>query len=105
MKHDNVPYLSVVDEPRMMKGKGAPRSTVFGVLGHTKESGKMRVLGGLVERAPDAPIMKGTLDKHPKMVHTERGITGPAAKTHVPGAHYAQVPYPGVYQSLLGKSL
>ena len=105
MKHDNVPYLSVVGEPRMMKGKGAPRSTVFGVLGMTKETGKMRTLGGLVQHAPDAPIMKGTVDRRPKAVMTERCITGPASKTHIPGAHYAQVPYPGVFQSMMGHPL
>ena len=99
------PYLEVVGEPRMMRGKGAPRSTVFGVLGMTKESGKMRSLGGLVENSKaSARIAKGVL-KAPKPIHTERNITGPAAKTHVSPEHYAQVPYPGHFMGPAGKRL
>ena len=103
MKHDNVPYLSVVGEPRMMKGKGAPRSTVFGVLGHTKETGKMRTLGGLVQSAPSNPIPRGTVMKGHVM--TERHCDGPAPKTHISGLHYGQIPYPGLYMGQAGKSL
>ena len=103
--HAGTPYLEVVDEPRQMKGKGAPRSTVFGVLGRTKESPRMKTLGGLVERAPTRPIPKGTVLHHASHLMTERHITGPAAKTHVPGHHYAQIPYPGVYMSEMGKEL
>ena len=104
-KHAGTPYLEVVDEPRMMKGKGAPRSTVFGVLGHTKESGKMRSLGGLVQHAPSAPVPKDAVEHHPRLIHTERGITGPAAKTHISGLHYAQVPYPGAFMAHAGHEL
>lgn len=103
---DKTPYLHVVAEPRMMRGKGAPRSTVFGVLGMTKETGKMRSLGGLVENSKaSAPIGKDVLKHHPKALHTDRHITGPAAKTHIPREHYAQVPYPGHFQSTEGKRL
>lgn len=98
-----MPYLSVVGEPRMMKGEGAPRSTVFGVLGRTKESGKTRVLGGLVEHAPSAPIQKGTVKKG--CAQTERDCCGKAPATKIPGAHHAMIPYPGLYRSELGKSL
>lgn len=104
MKHDNVPYLSVVDEPRVMKGKGAPRSTVFGVLGHTKETGMTRTLGGLVQNSASASIQKGTLKK-PGPIHTERGITGPAAKTHISGLHHGMTPYPGAFMAHAGQSL
>ena len=103
MKHDNVPYLSVVDQPRVMKGAGAPRQTVFGVLGHTKETGMTRVLGGLVQHAPDAPIGKGTLRKSHMM--TERKCDGAPPKTHISGLHYGQIPYPGLYMGPAGKSL
>ena len=89
------PYLEVVGMPREMRGTGAPRQTVFGVLGHTKESPKMKSLGGLVHHAPSAEVPAGTVDRHPQLAHTERGITGPAAKTHIPKAHYGQVLYPG----------
>jgi len=105
VKHHGVPYLEVVDEPRMMRGEGAPRSTVFGVLGRTIESPKMKSLGGLVHKAPGAKISAGTVEHHPKLVHTERRITGPAAKTHISGEHYGQVPYPGAYMAHLGKRL
>jgi hypothetical protein len=102
---DKTPYLHVVAEPRMMKGKGAPRSTVFGVLGRTKETGENRVLGGLVREAPSGKILAGTLDKHPRAVHTERNITGPASKTHISGMHYGQVPYAGRYMGHAGAEL
>ena len=103
--HTGTPYLEVVDEPRQMKGKGAPRQTVFGVLGHTKEDPKMRSLGGLVEHAVHKKPAKGEVDHHPRAIHTEKGITGPAAKTHIPGAHMGQVPYAGVYMSHMGGAL
>ena len=96
------PYLNVVDQPRMMKGKGAPRSTVFGVLGRTVEEPLAKSLGGLVEHSATAGINKGTLSP---LMNTERHIAGKASKTHVPGAHYAQIPYPGEYMSALGKRL
>ena len=98
------PYLEVVGEPRMMRGEGAPRSTVFGVLGRTKESAKMKTLGGLVVERSQAKVPKGELMR-PGGVKTERGITGAPAKTHIPGAHYAQIPYPGVFMAHLGHAL
>lgn len=105
MKHEGTPYLEVVDEPRMMAGKGAPRSTVFGVLGRTKETGKMRSLGGLVHRAPDAKIGSGTLIHNAKRLETERDIAGPASKTHISGEHYGMVPYPGAFMAAAGHRL
>lgn len=101
----HTPYLQVVDFPRRMAGAGAPQRTVFGVLGHTKETGLTKSLGGLVvdskTKAPAPPTMKDSkrTDK------TEHHIAGSASKTHIPGAHYGQVPYPGVYMSELGKAL
>jgi len=100
------PYLHVVDEPRMMAGKGAPRSIVFGVLGRSKIEPEMKSLGGLVHNSKaSAPIGKGTLEKHASHLNTERHITGPAAKTHISGEHYGQVPYPGRYMADAGKRL
>lgn len=104
MKHQT-PYLEVVDEPRMMRGEGAPRSTVFGVLGRTKESGKMKSLGGLVHRAPTEKVPKGTVEHHAKLLMTERHVTGPASKTRICGEHYGQVPYPGAFMAHLGHRL
>ena len=102
--HTGTPYLDVTDVPRQMKGKGAPRDTVFGVLGKTKEDPQMRSLGGLVKHAASGPVKKGTLEKA-RSITTERDITGPAAKTHIPGAHFGQVPYAGVYMSAMGSAL
>ena len=97
------PYLHVVDEPRKMAGKGAPRSTVFGVLGRTQMDPYDRTLGGLVKDTATGKVKPGTLTK--AHVETERGITGNISKTHVPGAHYAQIPYPGTYMAHEGKRL
>lgn len=102
--HTGTPYLDVTDVPRQMKGKGAPKDTVFGVLGKTKEDPKMRSLGGLVQHAASGPVKKGTTEKA-RSIKTERDITGAPAKTEVPGAHMGQVPYAGVYMSNLGSAL
>ena len=103
MKAYHGPYLDVADEPRMMKD--GPRSTVFGVLGRTKLDAPTRTLGGLIQRPVSHKIPKGEIDKHPKAIHTERGITGPAGKTHIPGKHHGMVPYPGVFMSKVGGEL
>lgn len=94
-----------VDAPRLqMSGLGAPRSTVFGVIGRTKlYEPHSRSLGGLVHHTADAPVQKGTAMKASSVPkNTDRHILGPASKTHVPGEHYGQVPYPGLYRSKLG---
>lgn len=99
------PYLHVVDQPRMMKGKGAPRSTVFGVLGRTMEDPHAKTLGGLVTHTSNAPVPKGQVIHHASRLMTERHVTGPASKTPMPGAHYAQIPYAGAYMSHKGERL
>ena len=96
--------MKVADPVREMRGEGAPKSTTFGVIGATKESPKMKSLGGLVHHTSRAKPAKGELMK-PRSVETERDITGPASKTHVPGAHFAQVPYAGMFMSHLGHAL
>jgi hypothetical protein len=106
MPSDKTPYLSTVNEPRMMKGKGAPRSTVFGVLGRTKMDPYQKSLGGLVQDTRDRS-KKVAQHVSAKSVagETERHLPGPAPKTHVPGAHYGMVPYPGLYRSHEGARL
>ena len=100
------PYLHVVDEPRVMKGKGAPRQTVFGVLGHTQEDPESKSLGGLVrDTKASAPVPKGEVIQHASKLSTERHITGPAAKTHISGEHFGQIPYPGRYMGDAGARL
>lgn len=102
------PFIEHMDTPsRNMAGKGAPRSTVFGVLGETKiEEPYHRILGGLVVNSKNsAPIQAGTVIHDTKGMNTERHIVGAPAKTHIPGAHYAQVPYAGAYMSKEGARL
>ena len=102
--HFKNPYLHHVATPaRNMKGKGAPRSTVFGVLGQTKMDPYARSLGGLVKDSKSAAPAPDII-RHPHLM-TERGIVGPAAKTHVPGAHYSQVPYAGAMMTHVGKEM
>ena len=98
------PPAMAVEQPRAMKGKGAPRPTLFGVLGRTKIDPFAKSLGGLVHETATAGVQKGTTHKG-REFHTERGITGRVSKTHIPGAHYAQVPYAGVYMSHKGAEM
>lgn len=98
------PYLDAVNPPRKMSGKGAPRDTVFGVLGRTKMDPYTRSLGGLVKDTATGKVQPGTLKKDCK-VETERGICGNVSKTHIPGAHFAQIPYPGTFMAHEGKRL
>ena len=101
------PYAHRAPNPaRNMAGKGAPVSTTFGVLGETKMEPESRSLGGLVKSTKDvAAIQPGTVIHDTKGMNTEKGTIGPAAKTHVPGAHYAQVPYAGQYMTKVGHAL
>lgn len=99
---NKLPYLQVVDMPRMMGGVGAPRPTVFGVLGITKDDHYTRSLGGLIETTTPGPKPKVTVAASSEPKNTERNIIGPAAKTHVNGHHFGQVPYAGAYMSHLG---
>ena len=104
MTHDT-PYLHVVDQPRMMKGKGAPRSTVFGVLGRTVETPYAKTLGGLVRHTADGKVQPGTVIHDAKRLNTERHIAGKASKTATSGDHYGQVLYPGMFMGHRGKEL
>jgi len=99
------PYLQVVDMPRMMGGKGAPRSTIFGALGRTQYDPYTRTLGGLIVTTTPGKKPKETMKASAEHHNTDHCIIGPAAKTHVPGEHYGQVPYPGAFRSHLGPRL
>jgi hypothetical protein len=103
---DKTPYLKSSHPVRQMSGKGAPRETIFGVIGDTKEDPLMRSLGGLVHNTKlSAPMGKGTTMKASVAHNTERHIIGHASKTPMPGEHMGQVPYPGMYQSAVGARL
>ena len=97
------PYLQVMDPRRMMGGIGAPRSTVFGVLGRTKYDPYTRSLGGLIERTTSGPMPRHEVTPvGQEHKNTDRHLLGPAGKTRVPGQHYGQVPYAGAFRSHLG---
>ena len=80
----------------MMKNPGAPRHTLFGVIGRTMdESAYMRTLGGIVKDTKGGKPSNGTIMKAPMA----------RSKTCIPGAHYGQIPYAGRYMADVGKSL
>jgi hypothetical protein len=109
MKDYRDPYLAVQNPRMMMKGKDAPRSTVFGALGIGGGAGAFvgggsKALGGLVAdtktkaKAKDMTVS----DKHAyKMEHGHYGKDA----TKIPAAHWGQVPYAGFYMGAVGKRL
>ena len=104
MTHDT-PYLHYVGQPREMAGKGAPKPTIFGVLGQTTYDPYTRTLGGLVkntkvDRAPAHEAMPSR-----RAPQTDHHIIGAPGKTRMPSAHYGQVPYPGKFIDKVGKAL
>jgi hypothetical protein len=101
------PYLAVQDPKIMMAGKGAPRSTVFGVLGRTMEGSSVgaKSLGGLVADTKTKMKAHDMVIKESRAPQTERKIVGSKSKTTVPGAHMGQVPYPGFFMVAVGKRL
>ncbi len=99
-----LPHMSV-DKPMMMSGLGAPRATMSGLIGQTKESSYTRTLGGLVTSTTPGSKPKVSMAASQVPKNTERHIVGPASKTPMPSAHYGQVPYVGPYMSNLGARL
>lgn len=98
-------YLKIVDMPRRMAGAGAPRQTIFGVLGATMEDPLTKTLGGLVKESTKVSAPKVTMAASKESKNTDRHILGPAAKTHLPGNHMGQVPYAGQFMSHVGARL
>ena len=100
------PYLEKVGEVRAMAGKGAPRPTMFGVIGETKMDPYSRTLGGLIVNTTGSKaVPKGEVHKVSLLDKTERSIAGAPSKTHIPGSHYGQIPYAGQYMTKVGKKL
>jgi hypothetical protein len=96
-------YLEVVEAPRRMGGKGAPKDTLFGVIGHTAMNSMTRSLGGLVigttkDASPKDSAMKAS--SAPK--NTEKHLLGGSHATALPGVHYGQIPYAGMYMKAVG---
>jgi hypothetical protein len=98
-------YLEVVESNRKMSGKGAPRDTLFGVIGHTKMDPLTRSLGGLVIGTTKGVSEKGIAQKATEGKNTEHHLIGGTHKTALPGVHYGQVPYAGMYMKAVGKSV
>ena len=105
MTHET-PYLHLVGMPREMKGKGAPKPTMFGVLGQTTINDPFnKTLGGLVKNTKLDKLNPGIAIKASRAPNTDRHIVGPAGKTRMPSAHYGQVPYAGKFIDRVGKAL
>lgn len=102
-------YLEVVDAPRRMGGKGAPKDVLFGVIGHTKMDPLSKSLGGLVITTTTGESPKKAAHKVTRKMeakdNTEHDLLGPKTKTHIPGAHHGQIPYAGQYMAQQGKQL
>ena len=99
------PYMSVDVPTRQMAGKGAPRPTLFGVLGHTMEDPHSKSLGGLVRNTKASASAPPTMKNSAIVDKTIHKIAGPPSKTPIPGQHMGQVPYPGAYLVTVGKPL
>ena len=102
---DHTPYLNETGARFNMKSKSAPKSTVFGVLGKTKMDPYSITLGGLVINSTRVSSLKVAEPASREKKNTERHILGPPSKTKIPGSHMGQVPYAGVYRSLVGAPL
>ena len=100
------PYMAVQDPKIMMAGKGAPRSTVFGVLGRTTEGSMVgaKSLGGLVHDTKSKSMAHDMLvsDKHAYATDHGRYKKN---HTEIPGVHMGQVPYAGFYMKAVGSRL
>ena len=98
-------YLEVVESPRRMGGKGAPKDTLFGVLGHTKMDPLTRSLGGMVVSTTKgasgvdkrAAMKAGSVPKN-----TEKHLVGHSPKTHIPGVHHGMIPFAGQFMAKVG---
>jgi hypothetical protein len=107
--HFRMPYVSVADPRLAMRGKGAPRSTVFGALGvgggaNQFVGGGAKSLGGLVvdTKTKGAHHDDVISDKH--AYATEHGYYM-KNHTEIPGVHMGQVPYAGAYMKAVGTRL
>ncbi len=89
----------------MMADKGAPRSTVFGILGRTMEGGVgAKSLGGLVKDSKTKAKARDMVVPEKDAYATEHGRFRKNA-TSIPGLHMGMVPYPGFYMAAVGARL
>lgn len=98
-------YLHIVGLPRQMGGRGAPKPTIFGVLGHTKDESMSKSLGGLVQ-TKTAVKSKSPVEGYKMVGHqSDHHLEGAGRATAVSGQHYGQVPYAGKYMKPLGSKV
>ena len=102
------PYLAVAAPRLQMKGKGAPRSTVFGVLGvgggaRGGVQAGVKSLGGLVVTSTKVKVHDMVV-KEKYAYSTEHGRYKKNA-TEIPGCHMGQVPYAGYFMKKVGPML
>jgi len=103
------PYMHVADPRLMMRGKGAPRSTVFGALGvgggaHAFVGGGAKSLGGLVVDTKLHPKHHYDVVPEKNAYATEHGRFH-KNHTEIPGCHMGMVPYPGHFMKAVGARL
>ena len=98
-------YLEVVENPRKMAGKGAPRDTLFGVIGHTKMDPMARSLGGLVIGTTKGASPKGAAHRAHIHPDTDHNLIAGHHKTALPGSHYGQIPYAGMFMKAVGREV
>jgi len=94
-------YMNVVDGKFAMKS--GVKDTLFGLIGATQNYRVDRSLGGLVQHTADGSVPSG-LKREKVADRTERSIGGKNA-TKLPGAHFGQVPYPGMFMKKLGSKV
>lgn len=86
-----------------MGGKGAPKDTLFGVIGRTGMDPMARSLGGLVISTTKGESPKKSAEKATKLVkNTEHHLLGSKSHTAIPGVHTGQVPFAGQYMKAVG---
>ena len=95
--------LKVLTSARQMRGEGAPKPTLFGVLGMTKYDSSNKSLGGLIMTSTKnaSPADSAEPIKQVKR-QTDHHLEGAGHATAVSGQHYGQVPYAGKYMKPLG---
>jgi hypothetical protein len=97
----DLPYMKNNSMRYEMAGKGAPKPTIFNVIGETKYDPLTRSLGGLVKDTKTNVKVKDPLQRASGF-QTENCIVGKNA-SKVPGRHMGQVPFAGKFLYNVGE--